>query len=74
MGKASRHWINPNYSPAFPCDDDLAYENRGQGLGLAIVKSIADKHGGNVSVKSTLGEGSTFYLDLPLHKIEPKIT
>jgi len=37
----------------------------GTGLGLAIVKHIAQAHGGNVTVESTLGEGSMFTIHLP---------
>jgi two-component system sensor histidine kinase BaeS len=39
---------------------------RGTGLGLAIVKSIAEQHGGRVSVESQLGAGSVFGLHIPL--------
>ncbi len=37
----------------------------GTGLGLAIVKHVADNHGGNVSVWSEVGRGSTFTIELP---------
>lgn len=38
----------------------------GNGLGLAIVKSIAERHGGDVSVESENGKGSCFAVTLPL--------
>jgi len=38
----------------------------GNGLGLAIVRSIAEGHGGDVTVESEIGKGSCFNLTLPL--------
>jgi two-component system sensor histidine kinase SenX3 len=37
----------------------------GTGLGLAIVRHVANNHGGEVSVTSIEGEGSTFALKIP---------
>lgn len=39
-------------------------EMGGTGLGLAIVKHLARAHGGEVRVRSTLGQGSVFEIDL----------
>lgn len=38
---------------------------KGSGVGLALTKRIIEAHGGNVSVESELGEGSTFELRFP---------
>jgi signal transduction histidine kinase len=41
-------------------------ESGSSGLGLAMVKEIAELHGGDVSVASAPGKGSTFTLRIPL--------
>ena len=38
----------------------------GTGLGLAIVKHVVQAHGGELTVRSVLGEGTTFSVHLPL--------
>jgi two-component system, OmpR family, phosphate regulon sensor histidine kinase PhoR len=46
-------------------DKGRSRELGGTGLGLAIVKHIIQAHGGDVTVESTPGKGSTFTLHLP---------
>ncbi|MGA2180029.1 MAG: PAS domain-containing protein [Verrucomicrobiota bacterium] len=45
-------------------------EYEGTGMGLAIVRKIALYHGGDITAKSKLGQGSTFILTLPV--VHPK--
>ncbi len=41
---------------------------RGLGLGLVNVKNIVEGHGGNIRVESTVGIGTTFFIELPIRK------
>lgn len=38
----------------------------GSGIGLAVCRRIAERHGGSIAATSTIGEGSTFTVDLPV--------
>lgn len=39
----------------------------GTGLGLAIVKKLIEAHQGQIGLESSLGEGTTFYVTLPIY-------
>jgi PAS domain S-box-containing protein len=47
-------------------DAGVGQRQTGTGLGLALTRHFAEMHGGQVSVASELGKGSTFTLRLPL--------
>ena len=48
-------------------------QRKGLGLGLAIVKRLADLMGAQVGLRSQLGRGTVFSLELPLGKWVPQV-
>jgi heavy metal sensor kinase len=46
----------------------------GTGLGLSIVRQVAEAHGGQVRVRSTVGQGTTFTVVLPVSPRPPEPT
>ena len=50
-------------------DSSRSRDTGGTGLGLAIVKHVAQRHGGELLIESTVGEGSTFSLLMPASRV-----
>ena len=63
-------YLNTIFERFNQVDKTLARNAEGSGIGLSLVKSIVDLHGGNISVESEVGKGSTFKVCLPVRTVE----
>ena len=54
-------------------DESRSYWEGGSGLGLAIAKSIAQNHGGSITLNSQVGVGSCFTVQLPSVKVSDNL-
>lgn len=54
----------------FQIDTTASILNQGSGIGLSIAKEFVKMHGGNITVESEPGMGSSFIIDLPFYPIE----
>ena len=55
-------------------DPFFTTKEKGTGLGLSVVDGIIDRHGGSLSVDSTIGEGTTVVVRLPVMAAAPGAT
>ena len=61
------------FSRFWRADEARNQSSGGLGIGLSLVKEIADQHRGKLQVESTLGEGSTFFIYIPLSYDDPVV-
>jgi len=61
------------FEPFSQVESNLNREAGGVGLGLSICRRLAEAMGGEANVDSKIGEGSTFWLQIPVDATEPPI-
>ncbi|MGC0142956.1 sensor histidine kinase [Pseudactinotalea sp. Z1732] len=62
-----------NFEKIFGRFERLDPAIEGSGLGLPIVRSITEAHGGHVTIRSALGQGTTVTLVLPLYGLTDQL-
>jgi signal transduction histidine kinase len=62
------HAVNIIFEEFRQLDGSYSRAYKGSGLGLAITRNLVRMMGGKIGVKSTLGNGSTFTITLPLNE------
>jgi len=55
-------------------DSDHSRQHEGTGLGLALSKSLVELHGGNFTIESVVGQGTTVIFTLPNRPPEKKVS
>ena len=69
MGIAQEH-IGRLTERFYRVDRSRSRDTGGTGLGLAIVKHVVQRHGAELSISSTPGEGSRFQIMFPAHRVQ----
>lgn len=66
----SEDFVKKIFEPFERAENSTVSKVQGTGLGMAITKNMVDQMGGVISVKSQLGVGSEFIIDLPMRIAE----
>ncbi len=61
----SKEHINKIFDSFYRVQSGNIQNVRGNGIGLSYVKKIVNAHNGVIQVKSELGKGTTFIIELP---------
>ena len=65
--------VNRLFSPFSQVDSSTTRQFGGTGLGLSIVKQLAELMGGTIGVKSSMGFGSTFWIEVPFELVRGEV-
>jgi len=50
----------------------VAKHHKGTGLGMPISKQLIEKMGGSLTLESVVGQGTVFFIDVPIEKVLPE--